>query len=86
MHRNFPLENESTMPAYNIQEVETVGQVARVIPRIYVALEDHHEDHQLIVLEVAGKIVEQSISILIESRSMHTYNTPRLVDICPFKK
>ena len=29
MHRNFPLENESARSAYNIQEAETVGQVAR---------------------------------------------------------
>ena len=36
----FPLENESARPAYNIQEAETVGQVARSVPRIYAALED----------------------------------------------
>ena len=40
MHRTFPLENESARLAYNIQEAETVGQVARAVPRIYVALED----------------------------------------------
>ena len=42
---NWPLENESARPAYKIQEAETVGQVARAVPRIYVALEDHHADH-----------------------------------------
>ena len=40
MCRNCPLENESARPAYNAQEAETVGQVARVVPRIYAALED----------------------------------------------
>ena len=40
MHRNFPLENESARPTYHMQEAETVGQVARAIPRIYAALED----------------------------------------------
>ena len=63
MHRNCPLENESARPAYNIQEAETVGQVARAVPRIYAALEDHQADHQSTVVEVAGNIVEQSISI-----------------------
>ena len=65
MHRNCPLENESARPAYNIQEAETVGQVARAVPRIYAALEDRHADHQSTMVEVAGNIVEQSISILI---------------------
>ena len=66
MHRNCPLKNESTRPAYNIQEPEKVGQVARAIPSIYASLEDRQEDHQSTVVEVAGKIVEQSISVLID--------------------
>ena len=45
MSRNCPLENESAMPSYNMQEAETVGQVARVVPRIYAALEDLQVDH-----------------------------------------
>ena len=63
MRSNCPLENESARPAYNIQEEETVGQVARVIPIIYAALEDYQEDQLSTVVEVAGKIVEQSVSI-----------------------
>ena len=86
MRRNCPLENESARPAYNIQEAETVGQVARVVPRIYAALEDHQADHQSAMVEVAGKIVEQSVSILIYPSSTHSYITPRVVDICAFKK
>ena len=82
MHRNCPLNNESARPAFNIQEVEIVGQVARVVPRIYAALEDRLEDHQSTVVEVAGKIVEQSISILIDPSSTHNYITPRVVEIC----
>ena len=65
MRGNCPLENENASPSYNIQEVETVGQVARVIPRFYAALEDCQAYHQSTVVEVSGKIVEQSISILI---------------------
>ena len=77
MHRNCPLENESVSPAYNVQEVETVGQVARTTPRIYAALEDHEADHQSTVVEVAGKIVEQSVSVLIIPRSTHRYIIPK---------
>ena len=86
MRRYFPLENESARPAYNIQGVETVGQVEMVVPRICAALEDFQEDHQSIVVEVAGKIVEQSISILIDLGSTHNYITPRVVEICAFEK
>ena len=38
------------------------------------------------MVEVAGKIVEQSISILIDPSSIDSYITPRVVDICSFKK
>ena len=56
MCKNCPLENESVRPAYNVQEAETMGQVARVVPRIYAALEDRQADHQSAVVEVAGNI------------------------------
>ena len=86
MHRSFPLENESARPTYNIQEVETMAQVARVVPRIYAAQEDRQADHQSTMVEVAGKIVEQSVSILTDPGSTHNYITPRVVDICAFNK
>ena len=86
MRRNCPLENENARPAYNIQEAETMGQVARDIPRIYAALEDHQEDHQSTMVEVVGKIAEQSVSILIDTGSTYSYITPRVVEFCAFKK
>ena len=49
-------------------------------------LEDHQTDHQSTVVEVVGKIVEKYISILIDPRSTHSYITPRVVEICTFKK
>ena len=86
MRKNCPLENESASPSYNMQEAERVGQVARAVPRIYAALEDRQADHQSAVVEVAGKITEQSVSILIDLGSTHSYITPRVVDIFAFKK
>ena len=81
MCRDCPLGNESVRPVYNIQEAETVGQVARAVPRIYAALEDLQVDHQSTMVEVAGKIVEQSVSILIDPGSTNSYITPRVVEI-----
>ena len=71
---------------HNIQEAETVGQVARTVPRIYAALEDRQAYHQSTVVEVAGKIAKQSVSVLIDPGSTHSYITPRVVEICTFKK
>ena len=86
MHRNCPLEDGNARLPYNIQEAETMGQMARAVPRIYAALEDRQADHQSALVEVAGKIVEQSVSILIDPGSTHSYITRRVVDICAFKK
>ena len=86
MHRSCPLENESARLTYNLQEEETVGQVARVVPRIYASLEDRQEDHQSTVVEVEGNIVKQSIPILIDAGSTHSYISPGVVYICAFNK
>ena len=86
MRRNFPLENGNVRPYYNLQEAKTVGQVTRLVPRIYAALEDCQADHQSTMVEFAGKIVEQYVSILIEPHSTHNYIAPSVVDICAFKK
>ena len=86
MHWNYPLEVGNVKPSYNIQETEIVHQVARVVPRIYAALEDCQGDHQSTMVEVAGNIVEQSISVLVDPRSTHSYITPRVVEVRAFKK
>ena len=49
-------------------------------------MEDRQEDHQSVLVEVASNIVEQSISILIDAGSTHSYITPRVVEIFSFKK
>ena len=38
------------------------------------------------MVEVVGNIVEQSVSILIDPGSTHSYITPKVVDICAFKR
>ena len=58
----------------------------RIVPRSYVALEELHEDHHSTLVEVVGNIAKKYVSILIEPGSTHGYITPRLVEICAFKK
>ena len=86
MRWKCPLENGYVRQTHIIQEAEMVGQVARTVPRIYAALEDHQEDHESTMVEVVGNIVEQSISILIDPGSTHIYIAPRVVDICVVNK
>ena len=57
MRRNCPLKNESARSAYNIQEAEIMGQVARAVPRIYAALEERQADHQSNVVEVEVRLL-----------------------------
>ena len=38
------------------------------------------------MVEVAGRIDEQSIFVFIDPSSSHNYIVPRVVDICAFKK
>ena len=56
------------------------------VPRIYASLEDRQADHLSTMVEVAGKIVEQSISILIDPGSTHSYIAPRVVEVCTLRK
>ena len=86
LRRNCPHRNGNVIQDHDIQEEEIVGQVERTIPRIYTALKDHQEDHHSSVVEVAGKIIEQFVSVLIEPGSTQIYITPRIVEICAFKK
>ena len=86
MLRSCPHHNRNVSQFHNIQGAKTVGQVARTIPRVYATLEDHHTDHQSTVVEVEGRISKQYVSIWIDPRSTHSYITPKIVEICAFKK
>ena len=82
--RSYCLNDKNLTPS--TQETKTVGQEARIIPKIYAALEDHWVGHNSAMVEVEGEIAKQAISILIDPRSTHNYITPRLVEIGTLKK
>ena len=56
---------KKTVPLNMLQESSTVNGIARNIPRINVALEDHQEDHQTTMLEEESKILNIFPSLLI---------------------
>ena len=61
-----------------------MDQVAMTLPRIYAALEDLQEDHQLVVIDVACKIAKQFVFVLTDPVSTHSY-IPRVVEICALR-
>ena len=61
---------------WEIQEATTVEDMGR----IYVALNDRQAKYQSNMIEVEGKIINQPLSILIDSRESHCYIDPKIVD------
>ena len=68
------------MTAHNIQEEDTVENVARGMPKIYAAVDHRQANHQSNMIEVEGMIHNQSISILIDSGVSRSYIDPKLVE------
>jgi hypothetical protein len=55
--------------------------VGKIILAIYVALDNRKEDYQIHMIKVEGKIDNQPILVLIDSRASHSYIDPKLVGI-----
>ena len=68
-----------------MQEASTVGDVARIIPRINASLEDHREYYQPTMIELEGKLLSQSISILVDLGAILSYVNPKIIEVCKLK-
>ena len=64
---------------HNLQEEPTVEDIDGT-PWIYAALDGRHVDHQATMVEIEGKILDTSISILIDPDACQTYVLPKIVD------
>ena len=58
----------------------TIGDLARVMPRINAALENRKADYQTSMVEVEGKLNQKPISILIDPGDNLSYIYPDLVE------
>ena len=65
---------------HNVQQVETMEDISRNIPRIYAALDNKQDEFQSHMMEVEGKINDQPIDILIDSGASHSYLDPKMVE------
>ena len=67
---------------HNIQEDTTIEYVGR----IYASLDDRQEEYQSNMIEVEGKIINHPVVILIDSREIHCYIDPKIVDSLHLEK
>ena len=69
----------------NFKEEPTVDDIARTL-RNYVALDGRQEDHQPTMVEIEGKILNTSISILTDLGACRSYVLAKIVDECKLGK
>jgi hypothetical protein len=86
MYRDFPHRGEKVRIVHNVQQVDTVEDMGRNVPRIYAALDNKQDEFQSHMIEVEGKINNQTIVILIDSGASHSYLDPKMVEIFHFPR
>jgi hypothetical protein len=56
------------------------------VPRIYASLDNKQEEFQSHMIEVEGMINNHAFTILIDSRVIHSYIDPKVVEILQFPR
>jgi hypothetical protein len=79
--RDFPHESGKVKDYYNVQQDEIVEDMEISVPRICATLDNKEVDFQSHLIEVEGKINDQTISILIDLGASHSYLDPNMVEI-----
>ena len=67
------------------REANTVNDIARNIPTISAALENRQAEYQATMVEMEGKIADQSAIVLIDSGASSSYISPQVVEKCNLK-
>jgi len=80
--RDYPHRKHDSKIFYHVQETTIVNDVARSVPKIYVAVENWKEYHQDSVVELKSFISKKPISILINPRSNLIYVSPQVIKAC----
>eukprot|EP00253_Pinus_taeda_P011579 PITA_11579 len=79
--KNCP-QRKGTDQISQIHEASTVGDVGRSMPRINAALDDRQVEYQPTMVEFEGKILNLSISVLIDPGATLSYISPKIVEQC----
>jgi hypothetical protein len=86
MFKDCPHRGEKVRIVHNVQQVETMEDMGRNVPRIYVALDNRQAEYQSHMIEVEGMINNQTIAILIDLGSSHSYIDPKMVESLHFPR
>lgn len=65
-----------------MQEASPVGEMARSMPRINVALDDHQAEYQPTMIECEGTITKQSVPVLFDPGASLSYVSHKVVEKC----
>jgi hypothetical protein len=77
LYKDFPHRKERVKTMHKVQEATTMEDMGR----IYASLDDRKEEYQSNMIKLEGKIINQYVSILIDSGAGHFYINPKIVDI-----
>jgi hypothetical protein len=72
MFRDFPHISDKMRVVHNVQQAKIVEYMGRGVPRIYASLENKKAKYQSHMIEVEGMIHKRTITILIDSRAIHS--------------
>jgi hypothetical protein len=75
LYKYFPHRKDRVKTMHNVQEATIVEDMGR----IYASLDDQRAKYQSNMIEVEGKIINQPVSILIDSGASHYYIDPKIV-------
>lgn len=78
---NYP-HRKGTKQVSQIHEGSTISDMARSIPKINVGLEDHHAEYQRTMVEFEAKILDHTVSVLIDPGATLSYVSPKVVEQC----
>ena len=85
LHYAQECKNKNNGVLHNLQEEPIIEDIVGT-QRIYAALYGWQEDHQATMVEIKGKILNTSVSILIDPSACQSYATPNIVDLCKLRK
>jgi hypothetical protein len=71
--RDCPHRKHDNRRVYNIEEDTIVNGVVRIMPQIYVSLDNRQLDHQASMVEMESVISNHLVSILIDPGSNLSY-------------
>jgi hypothetical protein len=85
-YRDCPHKNDKVRVVHNVQQVETMEDMGKSVPRIYASLDNKKDEFQSHMIEVEGMINNHAFTILIESGASHSYIDPKVVEIFNFPR